>query len=83
MVEPLRCSQELAMGTELVALLIVGSLTAANVLVSTVAMALGGFAAASPHRARRFGDRDDYTTWLLNAGPRSLAGIACSGSFFF
>lgn len=39
------------METELAASLIVGSLTTANVLVSTVAMALGGFAAAYPNRA--------------------------------
>jgi Sec-independent protein secretion pathway component TatC len=39
------------MAMELVALLIDGSLTTANPLASTVAMALGGLATASPHRA--------------------------------
>lgn len=53
MVEPHRYSQELAMATELVALLIVGALTATNLLVSTVAMTLGTFVATSPHRAAK------------------------------
>jgi Sec-independent protein secretion pathway component TatC len=51
MVEPLRHSKELTMSAELVALLIVGSLIEVNLLVSTIAMALGVFAAASPRRA--------------------------------
>ena len=39
------------MPTELVALLMIGAVTTANLLVGTVAMAFGGFAAATPHRA--------------------------------
>ena len=39
------------MPTEPVALLMIGVVTTANVLVSAVAMTFGGFAAASPHRA--------------------------------
>ena len=39
------------MPTKPVALLLIGAVTTANVLVSTVAMAFGGFAAATPNRA--------------------------------
>ena len=38
---------------ELVVLLIVGTLMASNLLVSTVTVALGAFIAASPHRASK------------------------------
>ena len=53
MVEPIRCAQELAMKTVLVATLSVDTNVAMNVLVSTVAVALGSALVASPHRAAR------------------------------
>jgi len=66
----------------LVALSINFAPTAANLIVSTVAVALGTFVAASPIGRLRFGDRNDSPTWLLTAELRSYAGTVPSGSFF-
>lgn len=51
--EPTRYSKELIMKAGLVTLSIIFAPTAANLLVSTVTVALGAFIAASPHQAAK------------------------------
>ncbi len=63
MVEPYRYPEELTMKVVLIALLSSGLLTAANLLVSAVAMALGTFVAISRHWAARIWGPQRLASW--------------------
>jgi len=58
-------SEELAMATELAALLIWDKLMGANLFVSAIAMALGSFAAVAPNRAAKIWGSGDPLAFFI------------------
>ena len=83
MVEPHRYSEELTMKVVLVAPLSSGTLTATYLLVSTVAMAIGAFLAASPVRAAKIWGSQRLTNLAPEHGASFVRWYRAFGILLF